>query len=77
MADEEVEVAVSVEVGEGGGGRPAAIAAEPGLLGDVLEGAIASVPIEGVAPPSGDEEVGMPVVVDIPNRHTVAEPPGE
>ena len=37
MADVQVEVAVAVQVGEGGRSRPVAVAAQPGAFGDVLE----------------------------------------
>ena len=59
MADVEVEVAVAVQVGEGRRGRPVAVAAQPGRVGDVLERAVAAVAIEGVGPPAGDEQVGV------------------
>ena len=63
VADIEVEVAVVVQVGPGRRRRPVAVAAEPGTRGDVLEAAVAEVVVEGIGPPSGDEEVGAAVVV--------------
>ena len=72
MADVEVEVAVAVEVGPGRGGRPVAVAAESRRLGDVFEGAVASIMIEGVRPPPGDEHVGTAVVVVVADGDAVA-----
>ena len=77
VADVQVEVAVAVEVGEGRGGRPVAVAAQAGGLGDVLEGAVAPVAVEGIRPPSGDEQVGVAVVVDIADGDAVAVAAGE
>ena len=77
VADIEVEVAVVVEVGEGGGGRPVAVAAQPGGVGRVLEGPVAPVAEQGVRPPSGDEQVGVAVVVEVADRHAVAIPAGQ
>ena len=48
VADVEVEVAVAVQVGEGRRGRPVAVASQAGRLGDVLEGAVPLVAVEGV-----------------------------
>ncbi len=63
VADVEIEVAVVVQVGPGRRGRPVAVAAEPRTRRDVLEPAVAEVVVEGVGPPSGDEQVGPAVVV--------------
>ena len=71
VADVEVEVAVVVEVGKGGRGRPVAIAPQAGPIGDVLERPVAAVAIERVGSPAGDEEVGMAVVVDVADGHAV------
>ena len=49
------------------GGRPIAVAGQPGLDRHVLEGAVAPIAIKGVRPPAGDEQVGMPVVVVVPH----------
>ena len=68
MADVEVEVAVAVEVGEGRRGRPVAVAAQPGAVGDVLERPVAPVAIERVRSPAGEEQVGVAVVVDSRRR---------
>ena len=65
MADVEVEVAVVIEVREGGRSRPGAGASQAPSFGDVLEGAVALVAVEGVSIPSGDEQVGVAVVVDV------------
>ena len=72
MADVEVEVAVVVQVGEGGRCRPVAIAAQAGPVGDVLERPVPAVAIEGVRSPAGDEEVGMAVVVEVADGHAVS-----
>jgi hypothetical protein len=42
VADVKVEVAVVIQVGEGGRGGPVAIATEAGAIGDFLESAIPS-----------------------------------
>ena len=72
MADVKVEVAVVVQVGEGGRGGPVAIAAEAGAIGDILEGPVASVAVKGVRSPAGDEEVGTAVVVEVADGHAMA-----
>ena len=77
MADVQVEVAVAVEVGERGGGRPVAVAAEAGGVRGVLEGAVAAVAVKGVGPPAGDEQVGVAVVVDVADGDAVAISAGE
>ena len=73
VADVEVEVAVVIEVGEGGRGRPVAIA-RPGRTASVASSNVPSpaVPIQGIRLPSGDEQVGMTVVVDVADGHAVA-----
>ena len=64
VADEEVEVAVLVVVEEGAAGVPAqAVLEEAGLFGDVGEGAVAVVAVEGVLAVVADEEVVPAVVV--------------
>ena len=72
MADIQVEVAVVVQVGEGGRGRPVAVPSQAGRDRHVLERAVAPVAIQGVRPPSGDEQIGMAVVVVVADRHAVA-----
>src|SRR5207302_1351624 len=59
--DVEVEVAVTVEVGEGGRGAPE-VRGEPGPGRDVLEPAAARVAIEPLVAPAGDEAVDPAVV---------------
>ena len=68
MANVEVEIAVAVEIGEGRRGGPVAVAPQSGAIGRVFEGTIAPVAIESVASPSRDEEVGLAVVVVVPDR---------
>ena len=63
VADVEVEVAVVVEVGPGRRRRPITVAPKPRLRRGVLEPAPALIAIQGVGPPSGDEEVGPAVQV--------------
>ena len=72
VADVEVEIAVVVEVGERGGGRPVAIAGQAGLLGHVLEPAIAPVAEQGIGAPAREEEVGPAVVVEVGHRDPMA-----
>src|SRR6185437_15720153 len=72
VADVEVEVAVVVEVGEGGRRRPVAVAAQPGARRDIPERAIALVAIERVGAPAGDEEVRVAIVVDVADGDAVA-----
>ncbi len=77
MADVQVKVAVAVEVAEGGRGRPVAVPAQPVALGGVLERPVPPVAIQGIAAPSGHEQVGMAVVVDVPHGDAVAVAPGK
>ena len=77
VADIEVEVAVIVEVGPCRRCRPIAIAAEPRAGRHVLEPALSEVVIKGVGPPSGDEEVGPAVVVEVAHGDPVAVAPGQ
>src|SRR3954451_8354017 len=77
VTDVEVEVAVTVEVGEGRRGRPIAAASQSSLLGDIFEGAVAPVAIQGIRSPSRDEQIRMSIVVDFAHRHTVAISPGK
>ncbi len=76
MGDVEIEVAVAVEVGEDGRGRPVAFAPEPGEVGCVLEGAVPAVAVKRVRPPAGDEQVGISVVVDVADGDPVTVPAG-
>ena len=64
VAHIEVEVAVEVEVGERGARAPARIG-HARARRDVLEGAVALVPQQHIGPVAGDEDVVVPVCVDI------------
>ena len=77
VADVEVEVAVVVQVGPGRRGRPVAVAAQPRTRRDVLEPALAEVVVEGIGPPSGDEQVGAAVVVVVADGDPVAVAAGQ
>ena len=70
MRDDEVEEPVLVVVEEGGadGEQVLRLAVEPRAGRDVGEGAVAVVAVEGVRAGIGDEEVGVPVVVEVPGR---------
>jgi hypothetical protein len=68
-ADEEVQVAVPVVVGEAATGRPPA-AADAGPLGDVGEGAVVVVAIEVIPADGGDVEVLPPVAVHVGRAHS-------
>ena len=72
VADIEIEVAVIVEVGPGRRCGPVAVAPEPRLRCGVLEPASAQIAIQGVRPPSGDEEVGPAVVIVVAHGDAVA-----
>ena len=72
MTDVEVEVPVVVEVGERGRCGPVAVATQASGVGHVLKGPVAPIAIQGIRPPSGDEEVGMPVVVKVPDGNPMA-----
>ena len=77
VADIEVEVAVVVEVGPGRRRGPVAVAPEPRLRRGVLEPAPAQIAIQGIGPPSGDEEVGPAVVVVVAHGDAVAVAAGQ
>ena len=77
VADVEVEVAVAVQVGQGRRGRPVAPAPQSPRVGDVLEGPVAAVAVEGIRSPAGDEDVGAAVAVDVADGDAVAMPAGE
>src|SRR6202034_2854575 len=72
VANVEVEVAVVVEIGERGRGWPVAIAPETRTIRDVLEGSITMIPVKSIRSPAGNEEVGVPVVVEVADGHPVA-----
>ena len=75
MTNVKVEVAVAVEVGEGSRSWPVSITIQSGPSRRVLEGAVTTVVVQGVGPPSGHEEVGMAVVVIVADRDAMAIPP--
>ena len=72
MADVQVEVAIIIEVGEGGRGRPIAVARQTHPLRDILESPVPSIAIQGIGSPPGHEEIGVAVVVVIADRHALA-----
>ena len=63
VADEEVEQAVAVVIEPERGGAEGASTAEPGLLRDVDERALAGIAEEAVLADGGDQKIGEPVVV--------------
>src|SRR5262249_25774088 len=71
------EVAIAVQVSERRRGRPVAIAAQSGAIGEVFEGAVSLVAIEGIGAPARDKQVGPAVAVDVAHRHAVTVPAGE
>ena len=48
------------------------MAAQARRVGDVLEGPVAPVAVQGIRPPSRDEQVGVAVAVDVAHGHAVA-----
>src|SRR5262249_11230907 len=72
MADVEVEVAIVVEVGKCGRGRPVAVAPQAGRDRRVLEGPIAAAAIKRVGPPAGDDQFGIAVVGVVAHGSPVA-----
>ena len=72
VADIQIEVAVAVEVGEGGRGRPVARTAQSGAIGRVLERAVAPVVQQEIRPEPRDEQVGPAVVVVVAGGHAEA-----
>src|SRR5262249_29158875 len=75
VTDEQVQVAVAVEIGERGRRRPTALPAQIRRLGDLLKAAVAPVAVEGVAAPAGDEQVGITAVVIVSDGHAVTVAP--
>src|SRR5262249_20858817 len=71
MANVKVEIAVAVEVGESRRSRPVPPAPQAPGVRRVLEGAFAPVAVERIRPPTGDEEIGPAITVDVADRHTV------
>src|SRR4051794_2616803 len=65
VANVEIKVAVAVQIREGGRGGPVPVAPQARGICHIAKRLIAFVVIEGVGAPSGDEQVGMPVVVVI------------
>ena len=72
-ADQEVQVAVAVDVGEHGAGRVAAGHRDAGRRGDVLEAPVAQVAVQGIrALVAGEVDVGAAVSIHVPQRHAAA-----
>src|SRR4051794_15734636 len=61
----EVEVAIAVQIREGGRGGPVPVASQARRVSHLAKRPITFVVIKGVGAPSCDEQVGMPVVVVI------------
>ncbi len=72
VADIQIEVAVTVEVGEGGRGRPVAPAVQSGVSSRVLERAVAPIVQQEIRPEPRDEQIGPAVVVVIGAGHAEA-----
>ena len=74
MTDVDVEKSIPVHISHGGaGGPPFCPAAYPSVLRDVVELKAASVEIEAIRTHiCGEKDIGEPVVVDVPHRHTSA-----
>src|SRR5207247_1082813 len=66
------EVTVIVQVGEGRRGWPVPIAAQAGVLRGVFERPITAVMVKRIGPPSGNEQIGMAVVVVVADCDTLA-----
>ncbi len=71
-ADVEIEQPVAVGVEEGRADAPQ-LAADPGLFGDIGEGAVAVVAVERVPVVVGDEEIAVAVVVVVGSHRRHAE----
>ncbi len=68
VGDEQVQVAIPVVVQEAASGSPARLGVqEPRRLRHVREGSVAVVPVEGVLPEAGAEEIFEAVVVVVPD----------
>ena len=72
MTDIEVEVAIAVEVGPSRRGGPVAVAAQAGAGSRILERSVATIVQKSVRLPTGDEQVGMAVVVVVADRDAVS-----
>ena len=70
VGDEQIEVAVAIDVEQRTAGAPAiAGGSEAGLRRDVLEASLAEVPVQHVAAEVGDEQIDAPVAVRIAGAH--------
>jgi hypothetical protein len=72
IAEVEIEEAVVVDVGKGGGDTGAGVS-DAGGLGDILEGAVAAVSVEDVGADIDDVEVGVAVVIKVAGGGGAAE----
>jgi hypothetical protein len=54
MTNIKVEITVVIQVGKGGRGGPVAITPQAGTLGDVFEGPVTAIAVQGIASPSGE-----------------------
>src|SRR5205823_12445624 len=71
--DEDVEVAVAVDVGHGNASLPAYRVGHTGAIGDVLESVVALVDVEPIrANVRGEVKVGQAIVVDVAGRNSAA-----
>src|ERR1019366_10102984 len=74
IGDEEIQVAVPVEIHErAAGSPPVAFVKQARLFSDVGERAVAIVPVEDVLRPAGNEDILETVVVVVSNGYA-AEP---
>ena len=64
--DEQVEVAVVIDVEPGGACGPAPVVIDTAFSGDVSEGAIRLIAVEGDAAQSADQQIDAPIAVEIP-----------
>ena len=73
-ADVEVEVAIVVDVDEGGAGGPAVGRAEDaGFVGDIFEAEIAEISIQPAAVGrAGQEDIDVAIAVVVAHRHAAA-----
>ena len=72
-ADEEIQLAVLVVVGEATAGRPTADR-DAGLLGDVGERSVVVVPVQTVSAKRGDVQIFPSIAVEIGGAHAHAPP---
>ncbi len=77
MTNIQVEVAVSIQVGERRRSRVVAAAGQPGVLGHVGKGAVAVVAVQRIRAQAADKHVGATVAVVVANGHAQAVVAGE